>query len=223
MPKDTVQDDITFTLVSERTIVNDTVKMVASISQAVTAGMTEPKLKESVREMMEKFIPGGKWSFSNMTRSTSSSGMEQIDLQASARVSEKENYSIEKRTRNVSTEGLAIRDIAVDTTPPTSMIEENESALRVDLLRKVNAELQIINKTMGGGPSAYRVGSVAFQPVTNNFANTMALSPKTAHAATYGSGFGADLAGSGAPDTLGNAVKLTMRATVTYRRTVSTG
>ena len=68
--------------------------------------------------------------------------------------------------------------------------------------------------------SNYRVGTVTFQPVTNDYSNTRTLSSKTAMAQSYGSGFLAGASGPSGPsgeETLGNAVKLTMRATVTYR------
>lgn len=216
MPKETIQDTIEFALLAEKTVVNKTVKLIAHIVAMIKSDTPEKTLTTNVQAMMMKFIDAP-WSFSNMQRSADQSGMERITLQASARVSESQNYSLDKRTRAVSTEGLNITAVQADTTPPMSDIEKTESDLRADLLGKAIAEMAVINQAMGVD---YRVGRVTFESVNNaaNFqlSNSSRGSGKTAMAQAYGAGFGADMPGG--EEGLGNAVKLTMQATIEYRR-----
>lgn len=215
MPKtEAIQDSIDFVLAVEETVVNTTVKMVATISGMVTPGVTEESLKADIRRMMKRFIKDAAWNFAQVLRESHPSGLEQINLQASARVSESENYALDKRSREVSQDGLSIVSVYADTAPPPSMIEETESRLRVALLTKAQKELGVINKAMG---DTYRVGAVAFQAAAQP--NLRLLSNKTANASSYGSGFGRD-ANADDPDALGNAVKLTMRANVSFRKIV---
>lgn len=221
MPRDTVQDTVEFDLLAERTVVNKTVKLIANIAAMIKSDMPEAILTTNVQAMMKNFLDAS-WSFSNMQRSADQSGMERISLQASARVPESQNYNLDKRTRAASTEGLSIISVQADTTPPMADIEQAESDLRADLLVKAIRELTVVNKAMGVAASThnreYRVGRVTFESVDNSFqmSNSSRGSTKTAMATAYGAGFGADMPGG--EEGLGNAVKLTMRATVEYRR-----
>lgn len=220
-----IQDTIEFSLVAEETVVNNTVKLSATVSSIVTPDMTESKLKDGIREMMKKIVSETKgddgkkpvnWQFSNMTR-TPVSGMEQIVLTATTRVHESDNHSLDKRRQEVSQEGMTITQIAADTTPPMHMIEATESNLRLKLLTKAQAELEKINKCLVGvEDTQYRLGSVQFENANDYAASNSPRggAMKTAYAASYGSGFSED-------NTLGNAVKLSMRATITLSRTVA--
>jgi len=218
-----VQDTISFALVAEETVINTTVKLTATISCIVTPDMTEAKLKEGIRAMMKMFISetqgaDGKksavtWQFANLNRTTHASGMEQADLTATARVHESDNYSLEMRARAVSQEGMTITNVAADTTPPQHMIEAAESELRIKLLKKAQTELTKINEATA--PLTYRLGNINYQMVADSahfsMANATRSMNKTATAMAYGSTFGEE------EDSLGNAVKLTLRASVELR------
>jgi hypothetical protein len=218
MANEVVQDTIDFVLAAEDTVVNDTVKLVVNISCTRDSKMPHQTLMIDIRQMMENFIKGAKWDFSGLIRSEDTSGMEKVDLQASARVSESENFGLDKRSREVGREGMQITlPISADTTPPMSMIEECESALRAKLLGKARKELEVINTAMS---DTYRISSISFQ-TTNNPFTLSNRSPKTAMATSYGSSF---TSGGGSDDDvgLGNAVKIGMRAVVTYRKIINT-
>lgn len=208
-----VQDSIDFALMAEETVVNNTVKLTATISGIITPDMIEAKLKDGIREMMKKFISNATWHFSGLTRTNHPSGMEEIMLTATSRVSESENSALDKRIRDVSKEGMSITNISVDTSPPASMIEETESRLRVLILAKAMKELATINTAMGD--TTYRLGNVVFQNTVDNFATSnMRKSPSMmASASTYG--------GLYEDEILGNAVKLIMRANIGLRRIVA--
>ena len=227
-----VQDTITFTLVAEETVVNNTVKLNATIASIVTPNMTEAKLKEGIRDMMKKIVSetlvedGSKtpvvWTFSNMTRSNHASGMEQITLNASTRVHESDNYSLDKRRVEASQdqEGMSITSLTSDSTPPSHMIETTESNLRLKLLTKAYIELEKINTLFEDNFESinnYRVGDLVFVNVndpfsaSNNSARIATNTMKTTMSGSYGSGFDYN-------DTLGNAIKLTMQVNVTLSK-----
>lgn len=220
MSKPVVQDAIQYVLVAESTVVNDSVKLVASISGMIPSGTTQDAMILDIRSMMQKLVPDAQWMFAGINRTQDVSGMERIDLQASARVSENENYGLDKRARDVSKEGMTVTSIYADTTPPADMVEKCEQELRVTLLKKAQVEMHDINKVM---QSSYRISDVTFNPASQDMSNSR-MSSKT----PYGSGvvamatmaMSADAAGGSAPQTLGNAVKLVMRATVTLRKMV---
>jgi len=205
-----VQDTIQFVLSAEETVTNDTVKVVASIVALVTHDMTEQKLKDSIRQLTQRFIKA-EWNFSNMTRSNHAAGLEQITLTATARVPESENYGLDRRRVEASViEGMTIASHNTDTSPTTAQIEQAQSKLRLTILRKAEAERQTISDTLA---AIYRLGSVSFNEGHGTQSNLrggmVAMS-----ASAYGSGFGNDDADE---DAIGNAVKLVMQATVQLR------
>ena len=61
------QDIIQFSLSAEETVTNDTFKVVANIVALVTHDMTEQKLRDSIRQLTQRFIQA-EWNFSNMVR-----------------------------------------------------------------------------------------------------------------------------------------------------------
>jgi|ERR1019366_430321 hypothetical protein len=214
MAKDNkIQDTIEFSLIAEQTVVNTTVKITATIAGIITPNVAEDALRENIRSIMKKFIDTAIWQISGIIRSKDDSGMERIRLTATTRVSETENYALEERAEAASVKGMKISSVAVDTAPPTSMIEETESSLRITLLAKAVAECANINGALGDD---YRLGEVSFSRDANSTSNLSNSSHRNVSqmamaSASYGSGF--DEAG-----TLGNAVKLTMYAAIILRK-----
>jgi hypothetical protein len=221
MAKDNkIQDTIEFSLIAEQTVVNTTVKITATIAGIITPNVAEDALRENIRSIMKKFIDTAVWQISGIIRSKDDSGMEKIRLSATTRVSETENYALEERAEAASVKGMKISSVAVDTAPPTSMIEETESSLRITLLAKAVGECAHINGAVSDDHSKlgddYRLGEVVFSRDANSTSNLSNSSHRNVSqmamvSASYGSGF--DEAG-----TLGNAVKLTMYAAIVLRR-----
>jgi hypothetical protein len=207
-----IQDTIEFTLSAEETVVNDTVRITASIVGMIAQDTSEQSLRESIRTMMKKFIDTD-WQFSNVARTSHASGQEQITLNATTRVAESENYALDRRREEASREvnGLRIVSASVDTSATTTQIQETQQKLRLALLKTAQEEARLINQTLT--ETLYRLGAVTFGQVYDSESNTRAggrMAMASAASAAYGSGFSND-------DTIGNAVKLTMQATVQLR------
>lgn len=201
-----VQDSVQFNLETEEVVVNTTVKVVAQVTAVLTSNLTEATLRESINDTMQRFIKAD-WQFANMIRSNQRSGVEQVDLTASARVPESENYNLDRRREQASREGLRIHSVSTDTSPTVQQIEGTQSKMRRILLEKAVREQAAINETL---QADYRLGEVVFDPNDESPRMTMA------NRAQYGSGFVAQAASAEAGP-IGNAVKLNMTARVTLR------
>ena len=206
------QDSIGFILTAEQVVNNETVKIVANVVAMVLPALTEPKLKESLRELMRNFIPVADWQFAGMTRSSHASGLEQVTLSASARVPESENYALDRRREAASTDGLRINSTSTDTSPSKTQMDATYSSLRLELISMAQTEMTAINAALGGG---YRISKLNFDPLSDMqpTKRNMMMSGAT----SYGSGFASEVAGGGGD--IGNAVKVSMQAEVVLRRT----
>lgn len=217
MSNQPIQDTISLDLAAEKTVVNDTIKVIATISALIRPDQTDATLRADIRAMMKKLIETAEWQFSNLERSTDPSGVERVQITASARVSEGENANLEGRARDVSSPGLTVANVQVDTTIPQRMLDEAEQALRMDLLAKINQELAKINEVMKDDKlQPYRVYQVKFQRSATDLSNAFSKNGRVgatmlAASASYGSGFDEE-------GVLGNAQKLTMHASIHFAR-----
>lgn len=204
-----IQDTIDFTTTADITIVNDTVRMQAAISAIITDGNTEESLRADIRAAIKSFINTDEWQFSNTARALDPSGFERLSTVVTARVSETENYNLDERCKKASRKGLTISTPSVDTSIPQAKLDKAEQDLRMMIIKNVSAECNTISEATG---RPYRVGRLNFASGSNNFSNArgmVMIASSGVTKTTYGSdGIGND------DETLGNASKLTMSASV---------
>lgn len=216
MADTTLQDYVDFHLNSEETIKNDTVKLIANISGIVDPDSSEIAVRNSVKEMMRALVPTASWQFSNLTRKTHSSGREEVSLVASARVSEAENYALDRRAREASATSPMMNVVSVwaDTSPPVEMVNVAETTLRRKLFVLAMKEQASFNELTEVGEK-YRLHSIRYEANSNeNIAAQMANSASIRNGKmSYGSGMDDD-------GMLANATKIMMRANVRLARTV---
>lgn len=215
----TPQDTIQFDLSGERSVVNPSVKWTASIVAVVTPEITEQALRQEIKNALGQFCSetlneDGKsvpvvWQFGGMQRQTHASGLEQVTVLATTRVHERDNHALDRRRRAASRDGLSITAVHADTAPTNTMIQNAESDLRIDLLKRASDELVKINKvrtTLSLGE--YRLGEVDFTPGGGGFYTA----PKGGgQASNYAATMSESARGD---DALGNAVKITINARV---------
>lgn len=201
-----LQDTITLQLRDEVTVTNDTVRLTVPIVALIDSDTAEEKIRTDIRAALAKFVPGAEWQFNSIYRAPDGTGHERMQLNAVARVSERENNRLEQRAKDASRTGLQINAPQVDTTIPTAKLEEAEAALRVSLVKKAVAEQKALSEAAGRN---YRLHSL-------NFLNSGDVTQrKSVHlnatvGTSYGSGFAAESAGGG--DTLSNAQKIILSA-----------
>lgn len=197
-----LQDTITLQLRDEVTVTNDTVRLTVPIVALIDSDTAEEKIRSDIRAALAKFVPGAEWQFNSIYRAPDGTGHERMQLNAVARVGERENNRLEQRAKDASRTGLQINAPHVDTTIPSAKLEEAEAALRVSLVKKAVAEQKALSEAAG---RTYRLHSL-------NFLNAGDVGiRKSVHlnatvAASYGSGFATEAADGG--DTLSNAQKI---------------
>lgn len=190
---------IRFDLTAEETVINETVKVIATVEALVHNEQSEASLRGEIHEKLRRFI-SAEWQFSNVNRSSDKTGVERVSLTATTRVSETENYDLDGRARAVSRPGLSISRVQVDLSVPQAKIDEANRNLRIKLLKLANEEAAIVNQTLG---QDYVIHDLQYTGA-NPFLNATVTSATAKSAASYG---GADLS-------LGNAQKLTLTASV---------
>src|SRR5690606_27462315 len=104
-------------------------------------------------------IPGAEWQFNSIYRAPDGTGHERMQLNAVARVSERENNRLEQRAKEASRTGLQINAPNVDTTIPAAKLEEAEAKLRISLVKKAVEEQAALTEAAG---RKYRLHSLNF-------------------------------------------------------------
>jgi hypothetical protein len=208
---DHLQDTIEFLMDAEEPVTNNTLKITVNVVGIIQPTMTEAALRQNINEMLDSFISGAKWHFSNLSRTSHASRMEEITVQATTQVAETENHGLDRRREQVSREGLSIQHHRVDMWPPARLIEEAETRLRLAILKKAQQELTAINAAM---ETTYRIGAVDFTPqIAQAPAPNIVMTTKRRPDGT------ANLSAPMDPGmALGHTVRLSMRARVVLRR-----
>ena len=189
----------------EVTVTNDTVRLTVPVTALISDDTAEETIRSDIRAALTKFVPGAEWQFNGINRAPDGTGHERIQLNAVARVSERENYKLDQRAKEASRQGLQINQPHVDTTIPNGKLEEAERSLRVSLTEKAVEEMKLLTKAAG---RTYRLHSLTF---LNN--GEVAIRKSALNAtASYGSGFGIESAPGGGD--LSNAQKISLAAEV---------
>jgi hypothetical protein len=203
------QDTITFTLSADKLVISDTIKVIVQVNTLVPNDKSEELIRTDIKGALAKFIPTAEWSFSNLQRSSDTTGYERIYLQASARVSERENFKLEERAKQVSVHGLSLAKVQVDSTVPVYKLEKAEQELRLDIIKKAMTETKEICELT---KRDYRVQAIEYQnqgdPTYRKSVGTM--NAQTAN--TFYSSIGGAAPGAGPDDSLSNAQRVSLSA-----------
>lgn len=204
------QDTITFFLSADKLVVSDTIKVNIQVNALVPNDKGEEAIRTDIKSALAKFIPSADWSFNNLQRSSDTTGYERIWVQASARVSERENYKLHERAKQASVQGLSLDNIGVDTTVPVYKLEKAEQELRLEIIKKAMTETKEIGELTNRD---YRVQAIEYQnqgdPGVRKSAGTvsnMYTSMGTSSAPT---------GGAGSDDSLTNAQRVSLSAHIT--------
>lgn len=204
MPELHLLDDVmSFQLRASKVVINKTVKIAVQIVALSPDDSAESQLRADIKAALAAFIPDAEWQISGIHRSTDDSGYERVNLTATARVDEKENYNLETRAKKVSKTGLQLTDVTADTTVPQNDLEAAERELRATILTDALAEAKAVSDATG---LDYRIKSINYQ---NGGDPAMRKMAATSNVTAYGSGFGGD-----DEEGLSNAQKVTLSAQI---------
>lgn len=212
-----LRDKIIFSLRTEEMVTNHTVKIIATISAAITRKTDDTLLQIKVRELMQAFMPNADWQYSGMNRTRHPSAMETVQLTATTRIKESEASHLDERAQSVQIqfEGCSfnISKIQTDNSFPTSLVDEVESRMRLALIVKAREECDLINKTLKGGSELYIPYHVARIDFESDDVQHRALSLSNANTRVYAQSAGA-FAGGESDGALGNTQKIQMAAQI---------
>jgi hypothetical protein len=199
-----LDDTMSFTLRASKVVINKTVKITVQIVALSPDDSAESQLRADIKAALAAFIPDADWQISGIQRNTDDSGYERVNLIATARVDEKENYNLESRAKKVSKTGLQLISVDADTTVPQADLEAAERELRAAILADALAEAKTVSEATGLG---YRIKKIDYQNGGDPAMRKMVAS--TSNITAYGSGFGGD-----DEEGLSNAQKVTLSAQI---------
>lgn len=154
-----VSDTLRYRIQVQRTLPQDDIRLTVPVTALVHSRDNESSaLQQTILTALNGFVPA-EWTFSRFERDGDTVGYERIRLFASARVKPVENYNLAERARRASREGLTLGPPRVDYALSPERIDEVVTALRLDVLRRVAADITQFDKQTG---RSWRIGDIAF-------------------------------------------------------------
>lgn len=175
-------DRIVFQVADEAWVSTKSAEVIASVNATLDkAGLA--KVRQQMLDNLQH-IAKAQWHITSFNRSQDSSGLERISVMAQARVPEQQLGHVRQQANKVSRPGATYRVIDIQFTPTLEEVQQTRSTLREDLYRKVNAEVERLNKVFPeqnysvhninftgmvfgrsreGGNQAYRMKAMAMQ------------------------------------------------------------
>ncbi len=147
---------LTFDMMDEKTVTNDTIKVTATIDGLVQ-GDTKEVIEESIQAAMKELLPDADWAFSNFTFYRRNFPM--YSVKASARVLASHDDGLVDRAEKLTTDKLAIAIENIDHSIPAHRFKEAESELRETLLLRATAEAKKLSEIYG---QSLEVDSIRF-------------------------------------------------------------
>ncbi len=154
------QDDVfRFKVQVSRTETQDSVQLRVPVTALIQALQPDPSvLDASIREALQSFI-ATEWVFSAIKREGDAVGFERLSLTATARVPNSEIYNLRERARVVGREGLEVGTPVVNYKLPEVRVNAANTALRLQVIEQVKAEIPMLNKASGRD---WRIGQIEF-------------------------------------------------------------
>lgn len=152
---DTLRFRLTSSRVVARTEVNIQVAVIALVSsQDADKEALEIRVGEALNQLIQ-----ADWTIRSIQRERDDSGFERVTLQASARVSERENFNLSGRARKASSEGLSIQDPRVGYSLSGAVLVESTMALQTHIVQQAMTRIAAFNQSSG---RIWRIGDILF-------------------------------------------------------------
>lgn len=133
-----------FKLQDEKTLFNDTVKVVV-----VATGPADDDRKEletRVREVLDAFLPNVPWAFSGLTISSGTGQFPMFESRASVRIDAALNDRLADKAVSVSNNKVNLTVTMIDQSIPLHVRRDGEAEMRANLLTLAYKELETLNK-----------------------------------------------------------------------------
>jgi len=180
-----IQDDITIQLQVQKNIVHENVRINVSIQAQVDPEQSEASFRKEIQRTLRDFIPGD-WKIQNISRQKGNQ-FETVFVNATVRVSDKEDYKLESRAARVSRIGFELINPRAEYTLTFDEIQGVNKELRLTLMKQALVECKEYNDACKDAKfsAKYRVSSSRFDNgVSTSLNNMKAMSANVMMAAS---------------------------------------
>lgn len=194
-----VDDEIILSLVEQKHVVHETVRITVTVSAQRDEKTNEADLRRSIRAALRAFINTESWRFLGVQRQRGQSRFEQVIVAAIARVPESENVQLSEKADAASTPELQLLNAQATYALPFDQVQAINRELRVKLVERAKAECALYNEGRPGG-TEYRLGEVLFADTPRAAAGAQDMRAGRAYAAAAAGGQYSNAPGGGAED-----------------------
>lgn len=203
-----------------------TISADATLDKGNNFAQTRTQLLQKFTDLSDSSVT---WNITVFNISQSDSGLEQMHVEAQARLPEGKLANLRTKTKDLSKPGLTLRLASIDFSPSLNEMETVKSNLRMTIYTEAKNEVVRINKVYP--EQKYVLSSISFQPITPSLPIPLAINTMAMTHGAMGDGGnmrGGNSGGGGSNTAESTAVlavstKLQMNATVELASSVSAG
>lgn len=152
-------DTLRYKVFVHRRASQDQVRVTVQVTALVrNSDRDQPALEKRIHAALKSFIDT-EWAFARIERASEATGYERVSLVAGARTTSAENYDLEGRCRNASSEGLAISNPTVNYAMTRDHADEIVGELMEEILAKATHQAQAFSTKTG---REWRIGDIDF-------------------------------------------------------------
>lgn len=138
-------DKISLQLSAEQWATSNTAKVMVGINATLNNDQLGT-IQSQIMNNLQKIANNVDWHITEFSRSKNQSGLEQLYVQAEARIPESGLVNLRKNATTVSKPGATYSIAAIDFSPSSVEIENVKASLRQEIYNEAQAELQRLNK-----------------------------------------------------------------------------
>lgn len=168
---------IAFPLTVEAWATTQSAKVTVNVS-ATLSDKALDTIQQQVQQNLKKIVPNATWHITRFYRSQNSSGLEQIQVSAQARIPNSQLANLRSKAKAVSQPGQQYKIAGIDYSPSLAEVEKTKLQLRQQIYQQAKSEIAAINKLYDA--KNYFLHQIIFQGanVTVMRPRTMMLAPE---------------------------------------------
>lgn len=204
------QGNVELQLQAEQWVSTNTALVSVSADATLDKTNTLTQTREQLLKKFAELADNTTWNITTFTTSQSESGLEQMHVDAQARLQESKLTNLREKLKNLSKPGLTLRIGSIDFSPSLAEFETAKANLRSMIYSDAKNEAARLNKVYPD--QNYKLYSIVFQP--SSMPQPTALNAMAAPRMGDNMGYKAAAAGAGSTAVLAVNTKIEMDATV---------
>lgn len=138
-------DKIAFTLSVQQWATTKTARVIVGVNATLNDAELG-RIHGQIMANLARIVPGASWHITQFSRSKSNSGLEQLAVEAQARVSSVALANLRQKAKAATKPGENYQILAIQFNPSQSEIEQTRVMLREKIYKKAQQELVTLNK-----------------------------------------------------------------------------